>query len=392
MKNVLKDLKVAVIGGGPGGLTLARLLQIAKVNVVVYERDKDKSVRQQGATLDLHEGSGLRALEKGGLMDEFKKLYRPGADKMRITDKNATILMDDHLNASEENFGDESFRPEIDRGPLRDMLIDSLNEGTIKWNSQFRELKKQGNGWNIVLTNGQTDYADIVIAADGANSKLRKYITDIEPIYSGITIVEGNVYNAAKNAPKLWDLVNGGKVMSFEDEKTVILSAKGEGSLSFYTGTKEKEDWAKESGIDFTDRQQLLNWFKQRYPGWSEVWYELFASDDSYFIPRPQYHYQPGQSWQTLPNITMIGDAAHRMPPYAGEGVNMAMQDALELYEALCEMNFENVRDAFAFFETKMLQRASEITRDTLENTERMHSDGSLELMLGFFGGDQYLS
>lgn len=111
-------------------------------------------------------------------------------------------------------------------------------------------------------------YADLVIAADGANSRLRKYLTDIAPVYSGLTIVEGNIHHASINAPELWKLVKGGKIFALGLEKSIILSAKGDGSLSFYTGTKETEDWVKASGINFENKQEIYNWFKERFADW----------------------------------------------------------------------------------------------------------------------------
>lgn len=69
---LLDNKKVAIIGGGPGGLTLARLLQEKGVDVKVYERDENREVRQQGSTLDLHDDTGLKAINKAGLIDEFK--------------------------------------------------------------------------------------------------------------------------------------------------------------------------------------------------------------------------------------------------------------------------------------------------------------------------------
>lgn len=381
----MKKEQIAIIGGGPGGLTLARLLQQAGMKVTVYERDENKQVRQQGATLDLHDESGLKALAVAGLMDKFREHYRPGAERMRITDQNAEICYDDHAEPKEEQFGNAHFRPEIDRGPLRDLLIESLEEGTIRWNAQFSSMQPSGKGWELYFKNGQTGYADLVIAADGANSRVRPYLSAVKPVYSGITIVEGNIYNAAKNAPRLNSLAKGGKVFALGEGKTIILSAKGEGSLSFYTGTREQEDWQSTCAIDFTSREQVLHWFKERFTGWSPVWKELFDSNESYFVPRPMYHYPADQSWKTLPNLTMIGDAAHRMPPYAGEGVNMAMLDALELYEALTDQNFRGLPAAMSRYETKMLQRAAEVTQLTLEQTEALHAENSLGYMLEFF-------
>src|ERR1700743_564980 len=117
---VINDKDIAIIGGGPGGLTLASILQKRGASVKVYERDFSRDVRVQGATLDLHHDSGLKALAAAGLMDEFKTHYRPGADRMTITDKHANILFDE-----EPREGEDFHRPEIDRGPLRDILLDS---------------------------------------------------------------------------------------------------------------------------------------------------------------------------------------------------------------------------------------------------------------------------
>jgi len=127
--NLVTNKKIAIVGGGPGGLTLTRLLQLQGADVKVYERDFNKDVRVQGATLDLHQDSGLKALEKAGLMDAFKQHYRPGADQMRITDEQATIFYDQHTEENAAGFDDEHFRPEIDRGPLRKLLLESLQPG-----------------------------------------------------------------------------------------------------------------------------------------------------------------------------------------------------------------------------------------------------------------------
>lgn len=269
--------------------------------------------------------------------------------------------------------------------PFRDVLIQSLKPGTIVWNSQFVAMEPHNSGWLLHFKNGNTCYADIVIGADGANSKIRPYITAIKPIYSGITIVECNVYHAAQNAPKIWELVNGGKIFAFGDEQSLILSAKGEGSLSFYTGCKVAENWVEASNIDFNNKAQIFSWFKTAFGSWHEVYRELFASDAMWFAPRPQYHFPLDQTWTTLPNLTMIGDAAHRMPPYAGEGVNMALQDAFELAECLTSNNFTDVLTAMEHYETQMLQRASAVTQMTLSSTAMLHSDDPINRMLAMF-------
>ena len=381
---VIQNKKVAIIGGGPGGLTLARLLQLKNADVKVYERDENKDVRVQGATLDLHEESGLEALSRAGLMDEFRANFRPNAGKLKILDKNLNVFLDEH--ASEESYAED--RPEIDRAPLRKILLGSLEPETVVWDSQFVSMEKQDEGWLLHFKNGNSYYADIVIAGDGAHSKIRPYLTDIKPIYSGITMVEGNIYNAEINAPKLWKLVNDGKIFVLDNNQSLLFSTKGDGTLTFYTGCKTDENWVRNSEIDFNNKEQVFDWFKKEFGSWNETWQELFESDEMSVIPRPQYHYPPDQSWETSSNLTLLGDAAHRMPPYAGEGVNMAMQDAFELAENLTSKEFKNIRSAISDYEQKMLKRASEITEITLYNTKMLHAPNAIENLLKMFQGE----
>ena len=104
-------------------------------DVKVYERDEHKDARSKGATLDLHDDSGLAALLEADLMDEFKADYRPEAGYVRILDKSAKIRFDESIN------GNDGFhRPEIDRGPLNEILLDSLKSDTVVWNSRFVSL------------------------------------------------------------------------------------------------------------------------------------------------------------------------------------------------------------------------------------------------------------
>ncbi|QRR00709.1 FAD-dependent oxidoreductase [Dyadobacter sandarakinus] len=371
----------AIVGGGPGGLTLARLLQLGGMRVKVYERDQSRNVRVQGATLDLHEASGLKALRRAGLLEKFYQAYRPGAEKLRVTDRDAHIVLDDH--ASGTYAGD---RPEIDRGPLRDLLIDALDEGTIVWDCQFSHMEPEGAGWKLYFTNQEAVYADVVIGADGANSKIRPYVTGIAPLYSGVTIVEGNVYDAAIHAPGLNALVRGGKLFAFGDEHSLIVSSKGDGSLSFYAGMKVPENWSIASGVRFHEVASAAAWFAQTFKDWHPLFHELVSSENTSFIVRPQYHFPIDQTWKSMPNLTILGDAAHRMPPYAGEGVNMAMQDALELSEAIMASP-EDLPAAFCAFEQKMLERTAEVTKITLEATAMLHSPGAISQMVTLMTG-----
>jgi 2-polyprenyl-6-methoxyphenol hydroxylase-like FAD-dependent oxidoreductase len=384
---LLVNKQVAVIGGGPGGLTLARLLQLKGAKVSVYERDMNKDARVQGSPLDMHEDSGMAALRGARLLEEFKKNYMPGADKQLIMNERAEILLSDHDTNRNEDFGDAHFRPEIDRGVLRKMLLASLQPQTVVWDSHFVRMEKQGGGWLLHFKNGLTAYADLVIAADGANSKIRPYITGIKPFYSGVTMLEGIIYNAKENAPNINTLIKGGKIMAFGNQKNLLMGQKGNGDIGFYASLKAEENWCATNGLDYTDKAQMLAWFKTEYAEWSSIWHELFENTGAPFIPRPIYCMPLNQTWDALPNLTMIGDAAHVMPPFAGEGANMAMLDALELSEQLTNGHHDTLQEAISTYEVNMRSRASIAAQESLENGERMHSAHSLDTMLTMFGG-----
>ncbi|MFH6956672.1 FAD-dependent oxidoreductase [Flavobacterium aquidurense] len=381
---LLQNKKIAIVGGGPGGLTLARLLQLKGANVKVYERDENRNVRLQGATLDLHYESGLKAIEAAGLMDAFKTHYRPDNDRYRVVDEKGNVLHDDHDKVSTGDFGDEFFRPEIDRGPLRDILIDALQPDTIVWGSHIVSLEEKENGWEIVFKNGNTVTADLVIGADGANSKIRPFVTPIKPFYSGVTYLVCNIPDSEKHAPKLHELTKGGKISAMADSKTLFLSAKGDGSLDFYIGWKATANWASESGIDFKNNKQVLEWFKKEFANWDTMWLELFDYDETEFVVRPLYGMPLDQYWETNPNITLLGDAAHLLPPN-GEGVNSAMLDALYLSENLTNGKFTDVKSAIADYEKQMFERFADQGKETAEMMDWMYSADGLKIMVELF-------
>ncbi|MDQ8013918.1 MAG: NAD(P)/FAD-dependent oxidoreductase [Flavobacterium nitrogenifigens] len=394
---LLENKQVAIIGGGMGGLMLARLLQLQNSIVKVYERDLNSDIRVQGSPLDLHEDSGLIAMKQADLLNEFYKNVRPNASKARIVNQNFELKFDEHsiIKESSQTNSENNLdslqdiskpRPEIDRSVLRNILLNSLSPDSIVWDSQFISMEKENDGWRVHFKNGTTVYADLVIASDGANSKVRPYISTEKPIYSGITMIEGTIYNAKENAPNLFEFSKGGKVLAFGKEQTIMYGTKGDGSLMFLLSSKIPESWIAENNLDFKNNEQIFKWFKEVYQDWSSEWDEFFKSTELYFIPRPQYHFPFNQSWETLENLTMIGDAAHRMPPFAGKGANLALLDAVELADCLTNNQFSDIKTAISYFEKRMLERAAIALENTLKNAEQLHSENALEKLLSIFG------
>jgi 2-polyprenyl-6-methoxyphenol hydroxylase-like FAD-dependent oxidoreductase len=375
--SAIKEKTIAIVGGGPGGLTLARLLQQTGAQVSVYERDHSRSARVQGSALDLHEDSGLAALEAAGLIDAFWANHRPDLDRLRLTDAAGRILHDHSRRMS-----GAGKRPEIERGPLRDILLDSLQPGTVHWDRKLESAEMQGAQVLLRFADGKTALADIAIGCDGANSRLRELVTPIRPEYVGVSLVEGLIPAAKQTIPELWELIGGSALIALGGERTIGMGTKPDGSVLIYAGLKTQDNTAKQSLEDASSPEQRVAWFHANFAGWSKLWDPLFSEAVS-MVWRPLLACPSNQHWEPKPNVTLIGDAAHVMPPYAGEGVNMAMLDALVLSRLL--LSEQSSSAAIAKYEAEMFARMSHMTADTMANTEMFYAPNASDRVVALF-------
>lgn len=365
---MISEKNIAIVGGGPGGLTLARLLQIKGAKVKVYERDFGQAVRVQGAIVDLHFDSGLKAMEATGLMETFKVNYMKGADKYRLLDPQGNILMDESEREEEPLFGDEHFRPEIDRGALRDLLIDGLLPGTVVWDSQLVSVQETGDIWQLQFKNGTTANADLVIGSDGYRSTVRTYLTDVKALYSGASIIQGEIDHPSIKCPEIYDLVNQGNLMAMGDGSSLVVQPRGDGGFTFYAVSMYPENWSISSGINFSNTEEVKRYLRKHFANWNPVFFMLFEAS-GHFTWRPLNYFPLEQRWTAKNNMTLIGDAAHLMPPN-GEGVNLAMLDALDLCNCLTSKDDIDIKDAISAYEDIMFERAMPLCRETLNGIE----------------------
>src|SRR4051794_21590969 len=159
--------RIAVVGAGPGGLTCARVLQTHGVDVTVLEQEQAADSRTQGGSLDLHADSGQVALKAAGLYDRFMALARPEGQESRLVDHVTAELV-------KRETRDDDYKPEIDRGQLRTLLLDSLTDGTVQWGRGVRTVEPTGE--IHFADNTKTTY-DLVIGADGAWSRVRPAVS-----------------------------------------------------------------------------------------------------------------------------------------------------------------------------------------------------------------------
>jgi 2-polyprenyl-6-methoxyphenol hydroxylase-like FAD-dependent oxidoreductase len=375
--NSIKNKKIAIVGAGPGGLTLARLLQMHGADVTVYERDRSRDARVQGSALDLHEHSGLAALESAGLTDQFWANYRPDLNQLRLTDPDGNIL---HIH--ERRISGEGQRPEIERGPLRDILLNSLKPDTVHWDRKLESAEFAGDQVALLFATGERVLTDLAIGADGANSRLRPLVTPIPPQYVGVSLVEGTVPAAAEAVPQLWSLLEGSALIALGSERTLGMGTKPDGSILFYAGLKSSDTQASQSLEEATSAAQRVAWFRANFAGWSALWEPLFSQATS-LVWRPLLTCPADQHWDAKPNVTLLGDAAHVMPPYAGEGVNMAMLDALVLSRQLAAAS--DPLQAIAAYQEEMFARMRHMTDDTMRNTEMFYAPDAADQVVRLF-------
>ena len=359
-------MKIAIIGAGLGGLACARVLQLHDIDVTVFEQEPSAGARPQGGTLDLHGDTGQAAMRTAGLHEQFRALARPEGQEMRAVDPKTAELVMHEVPAD----GDE-FRPEIDRGQLRGILLDSLTPGTIRWGRPAESVTPlPGGSARLRFADGSAETFDLVVGADGAWSRVRDAVTGTKPDYSGVTFVEFGLDDSDVRHPALSALAGQGTMVAKISGQALFAQRNSNGHVRCYAVYSAPEDW--HAGLDFEDTDAVRSHLLDRYAGWHENLLGFLRDNDGGFIHRPLYVLPVPHEWAPVPGITLLGDAAHLMPPL-GVGANLALLDGTELATALATE--PSVDDAVRAYERVMLPRSVETARAVAEGLVHLLAD-----------------
>jgi 2-polyprenyl-6-methoxyphenol hydroxylase-like FAD-dependent oxidoreductase len=378
--------RLAIVGAGLGGLTLARVLHVHGIGAVVFEGEASPDVRAQGGTLDIHPESGQLALHECGLDAEFHALARPEGEDLRIADRTGRVLVDKVTPDDAPRR-----RPEIDRAALRRILLDSLPKETVRWGRRLLHCIPLDEGrYQLEFEDGSTEVCDLLVGADGAHSRVRPLVTDVLPEFTGVTMVELSIPDVDHTHPEIAKMIGRGSFWVLADRRCLGAQRNAHGHVRVYLTLHTGPDWIASCGIPFDTPPRARAALGELLSGWAPEFLALLAACDGPVIPRPVAVLPIGLTWRPTPGVTLIGDAAHLMPP-VGEGANMAMLDGARLALALAG-NLGSPAGALAAFEAEMFARTSLVAQESAETAAMLQSPTAAQDMARFFGAGQTLN
>jgi 2-polyprenyl-6-methoxyphenol hydroxylase-like FAD-dependent oxidoreductase len=401
--------KIAIIGAGPAGLTTCLLLHQRGIPFTIFElrpAPTAAELAEPSGMLDLHTESGIAAIRECGLYEPFLARTGECSEAQRVADGDGNILYEDQ--------GEGSERPEISRHALTGLLLERLPVESVKWEHKLLLASSSMSPSGHVTVN--LDFgphgkhtADFVVGADGAWSRVRALLTDVRPVYAGTHNINMTIRDISTRHPRLAELVGTGSFAALA-HRHGVMSHRGDGDSAriYVMLSAADEAFLAAAGLARCpppEAKQKLVGERGILAAWGPAIKELVAAacdDEERARPgapvdaRPLYRLPAGAAWERARGATLVGDAAHLMPPWAGEGVNLAMWDALLLARAVGRAFEEGAASgAEAFqraldplvggFEADMVARARGPAEEAVRNGEMLLGEDGARAFADFF-------
>ena len=368
-------MNITIIGAGLGGLTLARVLHVHGIASTIYEAEASPAARAQGGMLDIHEHNGQAALRAAGLYDEFLAIIHHGGQATRILAHDGTVLLDEPDDGT-------GGRPEVPRGELRRILIESLPAGTIRWGHKLTSVTALGDGRHtLAFANGETATSTLLVGADGAWSRVRPLVSSAKPEYTGTAFIETWLHDADTRHQSSAAAVGDGAFFAVAPGKGILAHREPNGTLHTYVELNRPSEWFE--AIDFSDPAAATARVVAEFDGWAPALTELITASDMPPVLRLIHALPTDHHWSRTPGVTLLGDAAHLMIP-SGEGANLAMFDGAELAQAIAA-NPADLEAALASYEQAMFLRSATEAREAQQVVNACLGPNAPQSLLDFF-------
>jgi 2-polyprenyl-6-methoxyphenol hydroxylase-like FAD-dependent oxidoreductase len=367
---------VTIIGAGLGGLTLARVLHVHGIRATIYEAEASANARAQGGMLDIHVYNGQLALKAAGLYDEFLELIQAEAESQRVVDTDGNVLLDE---PDKGNGG----RPEVHRGDLRRILLDSLPVGMVRWDHRLTAVSSLGGGRHVLtFADGSTVTTGLLVGADGAWSRVRPLLSEAKPAYAGTSFIETYLFDSDTRHKASAKAVGSGTLMVPAPAKGIFAHREADGTLHAYIALNKPEDWI--AGIDFSDPKTALARVAAEFDSCAPELTALLTDTETDPVLRPIHTLPVEHRWGRVAGVTLLGDAAHLMSPFAGEGANLAMYDGAELAKAIAA-NPGDVEAALIAYEKELFPRSASAAAEADRNLKLFFDENSPQSVVDLF-------
>ena len=368
---------IKIVGAGLGGLTLARVLHLNGIPVTVYDAEASAEARTQGGQLDLHQHNGQLALEMAGLTKEFRSIIHQGGAASRVFDQRGRLLVETLDDGSLE-------KPEALRGDIRQILLDSLPSGVVRWGKKLLCATSLGGGrHNLSFADGSSVSTDVLVGAEGTWSKVRALVSDATPKYAGMSYIDTYLHDVDARHTATAEVVGDGALYALVSGKGFLAHREAGDIIHNYVILNRSVEWFAD--IDFTDADATRTRVVAEFEGWAPELTALITDSDSTPILRSIYTLPDRHQWPRVPGVTLIGDAAHVTVP-GGEGANIAMLDGAELGQAIAA-HLDDIEAAFATYEEVMFPRSEAEAIAAHETVELIFGANAPNGLVDLFNG-----